>query len=120
MNLPHDFHLSYPEAEQRLGVIRSLRRLVQERLRWTGHVLRSEDVVLQEVLTFVPEGGARGRGRPRRRFYDTVKLDLAARDIFIDTRSQDDFWRSLAILAANRKNWRTITMKNLEEDASIG
>ena len=73
MHLPHDFHLSYLEAEERLGVERPSHRLVQERLRWTGHVLRSDDVVLQEVLTFVPEGGSRGRGRPRRRFYDTIK-----------------------------------------------
>ena len=115
MNLPHDFHLSYPEAEQRLGVMRPVRRLEQERLRWTGHALRSNDAVLREVLTFVPESGARGRGRPRRRFYDTIKSDMAARDVVIDVRNQDEFWRALAILAANRKEWRTITQKQKKE-----
>ena len=68
---------------------------MQERLRWTGHVLRCDDVVLYEVLTFTPEGGTRGRGRPRRRFYDTVKEDMAMKNIAI-----------VAIRVADRKNWR--------------
>ena len=87
------------------------RRVVWRSLRWTSHALRSDDVVLREVLTFVPEGGARGRGRPRRRFYDTLELDLAAINIIVDARKQDDFWRALTIMAANRKDWRTITLK---------
>ena len=61
-------HRAYPDAEQQLSVVRPTRRLEQERLRWTGHALRSDEDVLREVLTFVPEGGARGRGRPLRRF----------------------------------------------------
>ena len=64
MNLPHDYHLAYSVAEQRLGLVRPSQRLEQERLRWTGHVLRSDEEVLREVLIFVLEGGARGRGRP--------------------------------------------------------
>ena len=108
MNLPHDYHLAYSVAEQRLGVVRPSQRLEQERLRWTGHILRSDEEVLREVLTFVPEGGARGRGRPRRRFYDTVKSDMVNRDIIINNRNQNEFWRHLGILAADRKGWRTI------------
>ena len=71
--LPFDYHLSYEEAQIRVGVERPSIHLSRERLRWTGHILRSEDRVLSEVLTFVPDGGKRGRGRPRLRFYDTIK-----------------------------------------------
>ena len=106
LHLPHNYHLSYAEAEQRLGVSRPSLRLMQERLRWTGHVLRSDEAVLFEVLTFIPEGGARGRGRPRRRFYDTVKEDLLSKNIAIAARTQTDFWRALATRAADRKDWR--------------
>ena len=106
MHLPHNYHLSYAEAEQRLGVMRPSLRLMQERLRWTGHVLCSDEAVQFEVLTFIPEGGARGRGRPRRRFYDTVKEDLLSKNIAIAARTQTDFWRALAIRAADRKSWR--------------
>ena len=63
-----------------------------DRLRWIGHVLRSDDSVLREVLDFVPTDGARGRGRPKRRFYDTVKQDIVARNIAIVTTDQTWFW----------------------------
>ena len=86
--LPFDYHLSYEEAQERVGVERPSQRLARERLRWTGHVLRSEEQVLMEVLTFVPDGGKRRRGRPRLRFYDTIKTYLKDRNILIDTRKQ--------------------------------
>ena len=68
--------------------------------------MRSDDVILREVLSFVPEGGARGRGRPRRRLYDTIKGDLAARGIETATRDQNNFWLSLANMAVDRNAWR--------------
>ena len=70
--LPHDYHMSYDEAVKRTGVERPSIRLGRECLRWSGHVLRRGELVLYEVLTFAPEGGSRGRGRPRLRFYDTI------------------------------------------------
>ena len=106
MRLPYDFHLSYAVAEQRLGVERPSALLAKERLRWIGHVMRSDDIILREVLSFVPEGGARGRGRPRRRFYDTIKEDLAARGIETATRDQTHFWSSLTNMAKDRNTWR--------------
>ena len=71
LHLRYDYHLSYTEAEAQLGVERPSQRLARNRLRWTGHALHSEDSVLQEVLSFRLEGGARCRGRPKLRFYDT-------------------------------------------------
>ena len=81
LQLRYNYHLSYEEAEQRLGVERPSQQLARNRLRWIGHALRSDDIVLREVLTFVPESGARRRGRPRLRFYDTLKADLADRKL---------------------------------------
>ena len=108
MRLPHDFHLSYTVAEERLGVKRPSTLLAKERLRWIGHALRSDDTVLLEVLTYVPEGGARGRGRPRRRFFDTIKTDLSARGINIDARDQKYFWPALTDISHDRKAWRVV------------
>ena len=102
MHMRFDYHLSYAEAEERLGVVRPSLRLAKERLRWVGHVLRSEDSVLREVIHFVPTGGARGRGRPRRRYYDTVKQDFVERNIAIATKDQTRFWNELSIVAAER------------------
>ena len=95
--------MSYVEAENRTGVERPSLRLAKERLQWTGHALRSEDKVLSEILTFVPEGGRRGRGRPRLRFSDTITSDLKSRDIFVDAKRQDDFWSALATRAADAR-----------------
>ena len=108
LHLRHDYHLSYKEAEDRLGVARPSFRLAQERLRWTGHMLRSKDAVLREVLEFVPAGGARGRGRPRRRFYDTLRLDLQERGINIASKKPSLFWNQVALLAANRTEWQAV------------
>ena len=105
MHMPFDYHLSYTAAEERLGIARPSLRLARERLRWTGHVLRSEDTVLYEALVFIPEGGARGRGRPRRRYYDTIKDDLADRNITIEHRGQHQFWPELVVRAADRQAW---------------
>ena len=77
LHLRYDYHLSYNESEERLGVEWPFTRLMRERLRWTG--LRSKDAICYESLMFVPVGGARGRGCPRMRFYDTLKADLQAR-----------------------------------------
>jgi len=42
--------------------------------------------IQSEVLIFVPSGGKRGIGRPRLRFYDTIKANLKDRNIPIDTK----------------------------------
>ena len=106
LHLRYDYHLAYTEAEQRLGIERPSQRLARERLRWTGHALRSEDTALREVLTFTPEGGARRRGRPRLRFYDTLKMDLAERDITLPARNQAEFWELLCEKTADRISWQ--------------
>ena len=68
--------------------------------------MRSDDVILREGLTFVPEGGARGRSRPRRRFYHTIKDDLAARGIDTAPRDQTNFWALLSDMTQDRDAWR--------------
>ena len=108
MLLPYNHHLSYQEAEQQLGVARPSLHLAKARLRWVGHALRSEDSVLTEVLTFVPTGGARGRGRPRRRFFDTFKADLAERHIDPDTRDHSKFWSAVSLMVSDRSRWKSI------------
>ena len=111
LHLRYDYHLSYEEAEEKLNIERPSIRLARERLRWTGHVLRSEDTVLQEVLTYVPEGGARRRGRPKLRYYDTLKNDLANRGMEIVARNQDEFWEKLSESATDRDGWHELVKR---------
>ena len=72
-------------------------------------MFRSEDEVLQEALYFIPTGGACGRGRPRMRFFDTVKADLIERGVVVNARTQTQFWDRVKELAANRGEWRRVT-----------
>ena len=72
-----------------------------------------------EVLTFVPDGGKRGRGRPRLRFYDTIKADLKDRNILIDTRKQSAFWDELSAQAEDRCRWRK-EIVNARREAGMG
>ena len=108
LHLNYDFHLSYEAAEKQLGVQRPSVLLSRNRLRWAGHMLRSEDVVLREVLAYVPEGGHRLRGRPRLKFFDTIKADLAERTAMASKVSLDIFWELVADKAADRTGWQRL------------
>ena len=59
MHLRYDYHLSYDQTEENVGIDRSSTSLMRKRLPWTGHMLRSEDSVFYKLLVFVPAGGAR-------------------------------------------------------------
>ena len=106
LHLRYDHHLSYEEAEEKLGVTRPSVRLARERLRWIGHMFRSPDAVLQEVLQFVPAGGA--RGRPRLRLFDTIKSDMKERGLHLNSKSQAVFWEQIKQLALNREDWKKL------------
>ena len=99
MHLSHDFHLSYTVAEERLGVKRPSTLLAKERLRWIGHALRSDDTVLLEVLTYVPEGGARGRGSA------ATSLLRHHQDRLISARYQHRCTRPEVLLARARRHF---------------
>ena len=53
---------------------------------------------------FAPENGKQGRGRPRLRFYDTVKLDIKARNIELNFCTQKQSWDILQDKAADQLN----------------
>ena len=48
-----------------------------ERLRWCGHVRRKDDGHIGERMMGMELPGKRKRGRPKRRFMDVVKEDMA-------------------------------------------
>ena len=70
-------------------------------------MFRSPDAVLQEVLQFMQAGGARGRGRPRLRLFDTVKSDLKERGIHLNSK-QAVFWEQIKQLTASREDWKKL------------
>ena len=65
----------------------------EARLRWYGHVLRKDDGYVGRRMLKMELPGKRKRGRPKRRFMDVVKEDMAE----VEVKEED---------ADDRSNWR--------------
>ena len=65
----------------------------EARLRWYGHVLRKDDGYIGRRMLKMELPGKRKRGRPKRRFMDVVKEDMAE----VEVKEED---------ADDRSNWR--------------
>src|SRR5258706_4444564 len=71
----------------------------QSRLRWWGHVQRMGEDRLPKQIFESSVGGKRGRGRPRRRWEDSVGNDLDVRELR---------WEVARELARDRGRWRRV------------
>lgn len=71
------------------------------RLRWFGHVHQMDDLRLPKRILVAEMPANRSRGRPRRRFIDSVKDDLSTRDLVLNDE--------LLNVVRNRAEWRRIT-----------
>lgn len=91
--------ISNDSIRNQLGVTDIDEAARQSRLRWWGHVQRmGEDRLPKQILeSFV--GGKRGRGRPRRRWEDSVGNDLDVRGFS---------WEEARGLALDRGKWRRV------------
>ena len=82
----------------RAGIPSMFAMLSQRRLRWLGHILRTEDGRLpKDVLYGELTSGSRPVGRPMVRYKDVCKGDMKSAEI------NPDSWEAAA---ADRSNWR--------------
>ena len=89
------------EVLDRAGSISIEAMILKTQLRWVGHVIRMDDQRLPKHLLFGELcSGRRNRGRPRKRFKDCVKANVAHAGI--DPKQ-------LESEAANRESWRALT-----------
>jgi len=92
------------KGEWRIGSNQELYQLYDEkeivrfckrcRLRWAGHVMRQDDDDLARRVLLSEQGGKRPRGRPRLRWEDGEKEDVAKLGC-----------RNWTVAARNRKGW---------------
>ena len=73
--------------------------IISRRLRWAGHVARMEEGRSAfKILTDKPTG-KRPLGRPRRRWEDNIRIDLAEIGInaanWVDSAQDRDYWTAL-------------------------
>jgi hypothetical protein len=75
------------------------------RLRWAGHVARMEEGRSAFKILIGKPTGKRPSGRPRRRWEDSIRIDLKELGIntrnWVDSAYDRDYWRPLVNAALN-------------------
>ena len=93
-----DEHIRNEDIRVNLGVNSVEEAARVSRLRWFGHVQRVQSDRLPRRIMSEEVQGKRGRGRPRRRFLDSVRSDLEIRGLRLDDHT--------LALAQDRVAWR--------------
>ena len=72
------------------------KKIQESRLRWYGHLRRrvGQDHVGREVIEMEVHGSRR-RGRPKRRWIDSVNGDLREKNLTTEMANDRDMWRGL-------------------------
>jgi hypothetical protein len=112
LRLPPAQHFSYSDAKRLFGCSRPSVVARKLRLRWFGHVCRSLDSNVTEIMTFQP-AAARPRGRPRRRWKDIVARDLVDTGVLEapprwTVGHIDEILAAAAAYAQDRSQWQKL------------
>ncbi|KAL7832962.1 hypothetical protein SRHO_G00299800 [Serrasalmus rhombeus] len=98
LGLTHLDRLTNEHIRKRWGVAPITDKMRKSRLRWYGHVVRSEEESVARRALRMDPGGNRPRGRPKKRWTDTVAQDMKT----INVSSED---------ALDRKKWKKACQK---------
>ena len=71
------------------------KKIQERRLQWYGHVMRREDDYVGKRVMGMEIEGRRGRGRPKRRWMDSVRADLTEKGLEGDEYEDRAEWRRL-------------------------
>jgi len=84
-----------------VGVAPIVEKLVENRLRWIGHVERRPiDAVVRRVDQMEESQVKRGRGRPRKTVSETIRKDLGVNELDLNNLVYDrTLWRNLIHVA---------------------
>ena len=79
-------------VRKELGVEKVSEKMRENRLRWFGHVWRSEEQGLTKRVMGI-KVGRRSRGRPKRRFMACIEEDLKIKGLEVTDAEDRDLWR---------------------------
>ena len=71
------------------------KKVQESRLKWYGHVLRREDEYVGKRVMAMEVPGKRRRGRPKRRWLDSIGNDLSERELSREDAQDRARWRRL-------------------------
>jgi len=87
-------------CRERVGVAPIVEKLVENRLRWFGHVdRRPVDAVVRRVDQMEESHVKRGRGRPRKTIRETIRKDLEVNELDPNLVYDRTLWRNLIHVA---------------------
>ena len=73
-------------------------------LKWYGHVLRREDEYVGKRVMAMEVPGKRRRGRPKRRWLDSIRNDLSERELSGEDAQERAKWRRLISTSTPHKS----------------
>ena len=77
----------------------------KRRLQWMGHVIRMDEArIARQVINWTPLG-RRGRGRPRKKWPETIRED---------SKCMDTTWEMHGYNAVDREKWRSCIVQCAE------
>ena len=71
------------------------KKVQESRLKWYGHALRREDEYVGKRVMGMEVPGKRRRGRPKRRWLDSIRNDLSERELSGEDAQDRAKWRRL-------------------------
>ncbi|CAD6198523.1 unnamed protein product [Caenorhabditis auriculariae] len=86
-------HVKNEDIRKRFGVAPIREKLRENRLRWFGHVLRADPTSIAKTSHTLEVDGKRPRGRPKRRWMDTLNEDLKETKLHPDQAADRTKWR---------------------------
>ncbi|CAD6199417.1 unnamed protein product [Caenorhabditis auriculariae] len=86
-------HVKNEDMRKRFGVAPIREKLRENRLRWFGHVLRADPTSIAKTSHTLEVDGKRPRGRPKRRWMDTLNEALKATKLHPDQAADRTKWR---------------------------
>src|SRR5580698_10321960 len=86
--------ISAENLMMRLGVEEVLDVVRRGRLRWFGHVERKQECDWASTCRNIKVPGSRGRGRPKKTWWQCVKNDICELKLKREMTKDRDLWRS--------------------------
>ena len=81
------------DVRKTLGVAPIQDKMKEARLRWYGHVIRSEDDSVAKTALVLSPDGKRPRGRPKKRWLDQIKEDMREANVTKEDAMDRAKWR---------------------------
>ena len=92
------------------------KKVQESRLTWYGHVSRREDEYVGKRLMGMEVPGKRRRGRPKRRWLDSIRNHLSERGLSEEDAQDRPRWRRLTRHIEPTKKWEKMKKKKKIKD----